>query len=134
MARRPTRNRMELREQYEAAEAREKEEREEHEDDEHAEADADDDGGKAATGEGEAVAAPVKKKKKAIVAKEPKKRSRTAKVVRQKVVWVVFDNSNKRIQAFPYNQRQDADDLANRLSTEKKSTYFVQPVKEAMEE
>ncbi len=131
MARRPTRNRMELRDQYEAAEAREKETRE----GENGEAEevAEADGEPAVAAE---AAAPVKKKKAAVVKepKEPKKRTRTAKIVRQKVVWVVFDNSNKRIQAFPYNQRQDADGLATKLATEKKATYFVQPVKEPIEE
>jgi len=128
MARR-TRNRMELRDQYEAAEARDKERQEgdEGEETEEVEAEAGED-------EGE-TAAPVKKKKKVAAVKEPKpKRTRTAKVVRQKVVWVVFDNSNKKIQTFPYNQRQSADELVARLMTEKKSTYFVQPVKENMDE
>jgi hypothetical protein len=128
MARR-TRNRMELRDQYEAAEAREKERQEGDEEEDTEEA-----GAEASEDEGEAEAAPVKKKKKVVV-KEPKpKRTRTAKVVRQKVVWVVFDNSNKKIQTFPYNQRKDADELVARLTTEKKSTYFVQPVKENMED
>lgn len=132
MARRPTRNRMELRDQYEAAEAREKKTAagENGEDEEGAAADTEEGAG---SQQAEAVAAPPKKKRKPAVPKEPKKRTRTAKVVRQKVVWVVFDNSNKRIQAFPYSQRQDAANLATRLAAEKKSTYFVQPVKEAIE-
>jgi hypothetical protein len=131
MARR-TRNRMELRNQFEAAEAREKEQSEDEEEEEGEE------GGEVAeaeAGEEEEAPAPVKKAKKKVVAKEAKpKRSRTAKVVRQKVVWVVFDNSNKRIQAFPYTQKQDAVDLATKLQTDKKSTYFVQPIKEPIEE
>jgi hypothetical protein len=119
---------MELREQYDAAEARDKQEREEeggeYEGPEEAEAPAEADGEEA----------PKKPKKKAAVKEAKPKRTRTAKVVRQKYVWVVFDNSHKKIQAFPYNQRQSADDLAEKLKVEKKSTFFVQPVKEPIEE
>ena len=47
-----------------------------------------------------AEAAP-KKKRKPAAPKEPKpKRTRTPKVVRQRVVWVVFNNSNARVKIF----------------------------------
>jgi hypothetical protein len=91
---------------------------------EDAEADADDE-----------EEAPVVKKKKKAVVKEPKpKRTRAPKHVRQKVVWVVFDNSNKRIAAYDYPKKQEAVDHAARLKEEKKMTFYVQPVKEPMEE
>jgi hypothetical protein len=78
---------------------------------------------------------PVVKKKKKAAPKEPKpKRTRTPKHIRQKVVWVVFDNSNKRIATYDYPKKQEADDHAARLKEEKKITYYVQPVKEPIEE
>jgi hypothetical protein len=78
---------------------------------------------------------PVVKKKKKAPPKEPKpKRTRTPKHIRQKVVWVVFDNSNKRIATYEYPKKQEADDHAARLKEEKKTTYDVQPVKEPIEE
>lgn len=119
MAKGRIRNRMELRADYEAAERQRKETQEP---DEAVVADESSEGGKAA---------PKKKK-----AKETKpKRSRTAKITRQRIVWVVYDNSNKKVgETFPYPQKQAAEELAARLSAEKKTTYFVQPLKEAIED
>jgi hypothetical protein len=78
---------------------------------------------------------PVVKKKKKAAVKEPKpKRTRTPKHVRQKVVWVVYDNSNKRIATYEYPKNQEADEHAARLKEEKKMTYYVQPLKEPIEE
>jgi hypothetical protein len=78
---------------------------------------------------------PVVKKKKKAPAKEPKpKRTRAPKHVRQKVVWVVYDNSNKRIATYDYPKKQEADEHAARLREEKKITFYVQPVKEPIEE
>src|SRR5262249_50061185 len=119
-------NRRELRAQHDAYEAREQDRQPDDED-----VDAEDEE-EEASAEAEEEAP---KEKKAKPAKEAKpKRSRAAKVVRQRLVWVVFDNSNKRIgEPFPYPQKQAAEDKAAQLSAEKKSTYFVQPVKEPME-
>ena len=61
-------------------------------------------------------------------------RSRTPKVVRQKVVWAVFNNSNQRVASFDYPKKKEAEDHAAKLSADKKQTFFVQPVKEPMEE
>jgi len=131
MAKGRIRSRMELREQYEAAEAREREEREarkstgDEEEGEEGEAE------EADVEESEELdeEAPVKKKKKA-PAKEAKPRKKPAKLVRRRVVWVVYDNSNKKVAQYEYTRKQEADDHAARLQTEKKQTYFVQPVKE----
>jgi len=112
MAKGRIRSRMELREQYEAAEAREREARK----------------------GGDEEAAPVKAKKKKAPAKEAKPRKKPAKVVRRRVVWVVYDNSNKKIAQYDYTKRAEADEHAARLSTEKKQTYFVQPFKEEITE
>jgi hypothetical protein len=140
-------NRKDLRADFEAAERRKDEdeevdEEEEESDEEEEEAEA----GEEAT-EGEEVeadeeedeAAPPKKKKKP-VAKEPKpkakpkSRSRSAKVVRMKVVWGVFNNSNQRVAVYDYPKRKEAQDHATKLTADKKSTHFVQPVKEPIEE
>jgi hypothetical protein len=129
-------NRKDLRADYEAAEARRKQDEDEVEGDEE-EADDDDEAlDEEAEGDEEAEEeAPVKKKRKVAAPKEPKpKRTRTPKQVRQRVVWVVFDNSSRPVQTFDYNKEKDARELAARLQSEKKSTYFVQPKKEPMEE
>jgi hypothetical protein len=123
MAKGRTRSRMELREQYDAAEAREKA-----------------DGGEPvvadAAEEDAGVAKP--KKKKAATKKAPgeaKPRKTKAKAIeRKRVVWVVYDNSHKEIARFPYTQRKEADEKAEQMKTDKKQTYFVQPVKEPIKE
>ncbi len=134
MAKRP-RNRLELREQYEAAEAREREAlREAGEDFDEEEDDEDvsdlDLGDSDVEDDEEALIKPKKKAKKA----PAKPRKKTAKVVRKRVVWVVFDNSNKKIAQFDYIKKDEALALAEKLKTEKKQTYFVQPFKEEMTE
>jgi hypothetical protein len=79
--------------------------------------------------------APKKKKKAPPKKKEPKpkpvraKKPRASKIVRMRVVWGVFDNSNKRIEVYDYNKKSDAEEHATRLQTEKKQTFFIQPVK-----
>jgi hypothetical protein len=136
-------NRRELRADYDAAERRKGDEEEgdeeegdeeEGDEEEAAETDAEADDEE---GDEEEEAAPKKKK---APAKEPKAkaktkpRSRTAKVTRMKVVWGVFNNSNQRVATFDYPKRKEADDKAAQLTADKKSTHFVQPVKEPIEE
>src|ERR1051325_2289741 len=99
MARRRTLNHKELRADYAAAERRKQE-------------------GEEGEGEGgdEDEEAPAKKPKKKAAPKEPKpKRVRTPKVVRQKVVWAVFNNSNQRIATYEYPKEKEARDHAARL-------------------
>ena len=74
----------------------------------------------------------AKKAKKEPAAKEPKTKKKAGKVVPIKLVWGVFSNSNQRVAVYAHNQRKDAEEHAKRLMTEKKATFFVQPVKEAM--
>lgn len=119
MARGRVRSRMELREQHEAAEAREKAERGERGDE--VEVVDDDDSS-------DSVAVKPKKKKKATT--EAKPRKKTTKQVRKRVVWVVYDNAHKAIARFPYPQKKEAEEKAEQLRTDKKATYFVQPLKE----
>src|SRR5687767_10227403 len=127
MAKGRVRSRMELREQYEAAKARSRETT-------GAAAGAEDedlgDLGDDSGDEKKPAKAPAKKKKAATT----KTRTKVPKVVRKRVVWVVYDNSNKFVAQFPYTDRAKADEMAERLKTEKKQTYFVQPVKEEIKE
>jgi cobalamin biosynthesis protein CobT len=139
-------NRKELRADFDAAARRKgddeevvdeeagEDEEEEVEAEEKAEGDEEEEG--AAAGEEdeeEAVVAPVKKKKAPKVAK-PKSRARTAKVTRLRVVWGVFNNSHQCVATYEYPKRADADAHAAKLMADKKTTHFVQPVKEPIEE
>lgn len=124
--RRRTLNRRDLREEAEALERREKEEVEDVEEEEADGDDEDDDGA-------------VKKKKAKAKAKAPAKpratkARRSAKTQRMRVVWTVFNNSHNAVAKFDYPQKAEADALAAKLTADKKSTHFVQPVKEPIEE
>lgn len=146
------RNRRELRAAYDAAERREEDERkgksdegEEEEDEE----EEDDDAGEEEEEEAPEEEAEAeededeedeegerKPKKKKKPAKEPKpKRTRATKQVRQKAVWVVFNNSHSPVAKFDYPKKKEAEDHAAKLRTESKTnqSYFVQMVKENME-
>jgi hypothetical protein len=130
-------NRKEMRADFDEAERRNKDEDqeaegelEEEEEDEDEEAEGEEEE-ESAEEEEEAVA--VKKKKPAPKPK-PKSRARAAKVVRMRVVWGVFNNSNQQVASYEYPKKQDAVAHAARLTADKKSTHFVQPVKEPIEE
>src|SRR5262249_31910848 len=134
-------NRREMRADYDAAERQktdeegeldESEETEDDEDEEEGDADAE---ASDEEGDDEGEEEAPKKKKAAPKPAKPKAKPRSrAKVVRQKVVWGVFSNSNQRVATYEYAKRKEADEHAARLTTDKKSTHFVQPVKEPMEE
>ena len=119
---------MELRAEAEAAEARDRAAKPEGEEEE------DDLGAIAEVVEADPAAetdAPKTKKAKAKKPPDPKPRTTPVKVVRKRVVWVVFDNSSKKQgPAFDYPKKAEAEAYAEKLRTEKKGTYFVQPVKE----
>jgi hypothetical protein len=74
------------------------------------------------------------KKKKPAKKPKPRSRSRTVKVPRLKVVWGVFNNAHQCIAKYEYPKKREAEDHAARLQTEKKQTFFVQPVKEPIDE
>ena len=125
-------SRMDLRRQAEAAEARGTDEEgddtadEEVEDDADAESDSGD-------GDEEGAKKPKKKAKAAPKAKKaPTKRVRAQKEVRQKAVWVVFDNASKRVETFPFNQKAEAEALLAKKIQEKegKATFYLNLVKE----
>ena len=132
-------NRKDLRADYEAAERRKQEDEDEVDDEEEEtdesedEVEAEDEGEEA---EEEEVEEAPKKKKKAPAKPAKPKRSRAAKVVRMKVVWGVFNNSNQCVAKFDYPKRKDADDHAAKLAAAKTppQPFFVQPVKEPIEE
>lgn len=67
---------------------------------------------------------PVKRKSRAKIPKE----------VRLKAFWGVFNQSLRRVARFEYNQRKLADDKAVELSASQKTPHFVQLVKEVLEE
>jgi hypothetical protein len=142
MARR-TLNRKDLRADFEAAERRkqtdEEPEEEEEEEDEGDEEEEDEESEQTdeADEEVDEEEPPKKKKAAAKAPKEPKvrkSRARAAKVVRMKVIWGVFNNSNQRVAVYDYPKRKDADEHAAKLTADKKSTHFVQPIKEPIEE
>lgn len=144
MARKRTMNRMAMRSEFDEEE-RQTEEEEEKDDDEDEDEDGDDEdeeGGDddepAEGGEDdeEAEVKPKKKpKKKPTPVKAPAKpRARASKVVRMKVVWGVFNNSNQQLEIFPFPDKADADAKAAKLTADKKATHFVQPVKQPLEE
>jgi hypothetical protein len=126
-------SRMDLRREAEAAEAREKGE-EEREDEEEA---AEEEEAEAEAEEADEEEAPKKKappKKKAAAPKKPAaKRVRAQKETRQRAVWVVFDNASKRVETFPFNQKDEAEALLARKQEEKKGTFYLNLVKEPIE-
>ena len=151
-------SRLDLRREAEAVEARKRdaddetegEEADEEEDDEEeaegdaeadaeadAEVEADDEGG---DDEGDDDEDRPKKKKAKKVAKKPAakkpaaKRTRAAKEVRTRAVWVVFDNASKRVDTFPYNQKAEAAALLAKKLEEKKGTFYINLVKEEIKD
>jgi hypothetical protein len=74
---------------------------------------------------------PAAKKKAAV---KRKSRAKSAKEVRLKAFWGVFNQSLRRIALFEYSQRPQADKKATELSESQKSPHFVQLVKEVIEE
>jgi hypothetical protein len=78
----------------------------------------------------------VEKETPEVKKKPVKRRSRakTAKEVRLKAFWGVFNQSMKRVALFEYSQRKQADKKAAELSNSAKTPHFVQPVKEIIEE
>lgn len=75
--------------------------------------------------------------KKAATKKEPakrKSRAKSAKEVRLKAYWGVFNQSLKRIALYEYSEKKEADKRAKELTASGKSPHFVQPVKETVQE
>jgi len=131
-------SRMDKRRENDAVEAleaeKEKDEVEDEVEEAEPEADADE-------GDGDEDGKPKKKKKapakkKAATVKKPAaKRTRTAKEVRMKALWIVFDNGSKVVEKFPFNQKADAEALLARKIAEKegKIVFYINLVKEPLE-
>jgi len=122
----------------EVEETKEEEESDEDEEQEDGEAaEADEEGGEGDEDEEEEKPKPKPKPKKKAPAKPraTKSRSRAAKVTRMKVVWGVFSNSHQMVEEFEYPKKKDAEELAAKLTADKKSghPFFLQPVKKPME-
>jgi hypothetical protein len=154
---RRTLDRKTLRDQSDAAERRKKDEDEEVDeeeeededededesededsDDAEASGDDDDDGGDDDDDDDEDRPKKKKKPAKAKPVKAPKatkSRARTPKVVRMKAMWGVFSNSHQLIEEFEYPKRKDAEEMAAKLTADKKSghPFFLQPIKKPME-
>ncbi|CAN5365812.1 hypothetical protein BH11PLA2_BH11PLA2_42650 [soil metagenome] len=156
------RSRMDLRRENDAVEARTKEkakdedkvEDEEEEDEDEDEEEDDEEGDVEVDGEAEGPLGeddeddddggedddedgPRKKKKKKLVVKKvaaaKPARKRTVKEVRMKATWVVFDNGSKRVGAFAFSEKKDAEKLLAEKIEEKKATFYLQLVKEPLE-
>ncbi len=78
------------------------------------------------------VAKPKKKpaKKKTTTPRKPK----AQKIVRRRAVWVIKDNSNKPVERFAYNQKQEAEEALEKRNAEKKTGHFLELIKEEIEE
>ena len=75
------------------------------------------------------------KKKAAKKKAAPRKsRAKSAKSVRLKAFWGVFNQSLRRVTMFEYSQRKEADAKAKALSDSQKTPHFVQLVKEVIED
>lgn len=70
--------------------------------------------------------------KKAPAKRKP--RTKTAKEVRLKAFWGVFNQSMKRVAMYEYSERAQADKKAQDLNVSQKSPHFVQCVKEPVAE
>jgi len=148
-------SRMDLRRQADAAEGKKKradgeeveveeaeDEEEEAEEVEEAEAGAEPESEDGEGGDDDEEGGKKKKKKapkkKAVpkVKKPATKRVRTPKEVRQRAVWVVFDNSSKEVGMFNYNQKHDAEKFLEKKIQEKegKATFYLNLVKKEMKE
>jgi hypothetical protein len=130
---------MEKRNEYEAYEATQRgkseaddldEDEEEDDDEEETKDEPSDTDDADADGEDENKAPPKKRKAPA----KTKPRSRAVKLPRMKVVWGVFNNANQRIATFDYPKKNEAEEHAARLKAEKNATFFIQPVREPLDE
>lgn len=71
------------------------------------------------------VATGVKKK---VVKKKP----RTKPVERRRIVWVIFNNTQKEENRFPFDQKKAAEERIEVLRSKSKRLYWLQAVKEVI--
>jgi hypothetical protein len=63
-----------------------------------------------------------------------KSRAKSAKDIRLKAFWGVFNQTLKRIALFEYSERKKAEKMAAELTANGKSPHFVQLVKDVVQE
>lgn len=112
-------NRKELRAAGEAAEAAEAA-------DELEADDADSDDGDGEEGEKKKPAKKAAPKRAGV----RKSRAKTAKEVRRKAFWGIFNQTGKRVQLFEYSERKQADKKAGELTVSQKTPHYVAIVKD----
>jgi hypothetical protein len=88
----------------------------------------------AAKKSGTATKTKVKKEPAAKAAPKRKSRAKTAKDIRLKAFWGVFNQTLKRIALFEYSEKKKADKMAAELTAGGKSPHFVQLVKDVVQE
>jgi hypothetical protein len=88
----------------------------------------------AAKKSGTATKTKTKKEPAAKVAPKRKSRAKTAKDIRLKAFWGVFNQTLKRIALFEYSEKKKADKMAAELTAGGKSPHFVQLVKDVVQE
>jgi hypothetical protein len=59
-----------------------------------------------------------------------KSRAKTAKEVRRKAFWGIFNQTGKRVHLFEYSERKQADKKAGELSVSQKTPHYVAIVKD----
>lgn len=130
-------SRLDKRREVEAAEARERDEEQEEEEEE-AESESDEGDSDESDDEDGGTKKKSKKAKKlsAPKAKKTTTKRRATKEVRRRAVWVVFDNAQKEVEEFPYNQKAEAEALLARKIQEKegKATFYLNLVKREIKE
>ncbi len=75
-----------------------------------------------------------KPRKKKAPAKAKARTSKTAKPTRVRIVWHVVSDAFKTVATFDYANRADAEIKMEEMNAKGKGTYFIQKVKEPMEE
>lgn len=66
----------------------------------------------------------------AVKKKAVKKKSRVKAAERRRIVWVIYNSTQKEEDRFAYDQRQAADDRLEVLRSKSKRLYWLQAVKE----
>lgn len=64
--------------------------------------------------------------------KPVKKKSRSKPVERRRLVWVIFNNTQKEEDRFPYDQKKAAEERIEVLRSKSKRLYWLQAVKEVI--
>ena len=63
-------------------------------------------------------------------AAKPKKKVKKVEIIRLRMTWGIFDNSNQQQGTFPYSEKAAAEARLKELMDRGKGSFFMQPVKE----